>query len=89
MNKYTYDNMSEINGVKKTRVEHYANVLPRWTKFMRIFGEAGTVRTGKDGKVGDVVFSKSGKYNAAAVEAGFNKAITGDFIVAQKTVLKN
>mgnify|MGYP000527412715 CR=1 FL=1 len=43
----------------------------------------------KDGKVGDVVFSKSGKYNAAAVEAGFNKAITGDFIVAQKTVLKN
>ena len=43
----------------------------------------------KDGKVGDVVFSKSGKFNAAAVEAGINKAITGDFIVAQQTVLKN
>ena len=43
----------EINGVKKTRFEHYANILPRWTKFMRTFGEAGTVRTGKDGKVGN------------------------------------
>ena len=39
----------------------------------------------KDGKVGDVVFSK----NAQQVEAGLNKAITGDFIVAQKAVLKN
>ena len=45
--------MVEINGVKKTRVEHYANIIPRWTKFMRTFGEAGTVRTGKDGKVGN------------------------------------
>ena len=36
-------------------------------------------------KVGDVVFSK----NAQAVEAGLNKAITGDFIVAQKSILKN
>jgi hypothetical protein len=39
----------------------------------------------KGGKVGDVVFSK----NAQQVEAGLNKAITGDFIVAQKSVLKN
>jgi len=39
----------------------------------------------KGGKVGDVVFSK----NAQQVEAGLNKAITGDFIVAQKAVLKN
>jgi hypothetical protein len=39
----------------------------------------------KDGKVGDVVFSK----NAQQVEAGLNKAITGDFVVAQKAVLKN
>lgn len=39
----------------------------------------------KGTKVGDVVFSK----NAQSVEAGLNKAITGDFIVAQKSILKN
>ena len=43
----------DINGVKKTQVEHYANILPRWVKHMRTFGKAGTVRTGKDGKIGD------------------------------------
>ena len=43
--------MMEINRVKKTQVEHYANILPRWVKSMRTFDEAGTVRTGKDGKV--------------------------------------
>ena len=42
-----------IDGVKKTRVEHYANILPRWVNHMTTFGEDGTVRTGKDGKVGD------------------------------------
>ena len=41
----------DINVVKKTQVEHYANIIPRWVKHMRTFGEAGTVRTGKDGKV--------------------------------------
>ena len=45
--------MVEINEANKACVEHYANIIPRWVKFMRTFGEAGTVRTGKDGKVGD------------------------------------
>ena len=43
----------EISEVKKMRVEHYANIIPNWVKFMRTFGEDGTVRTGKDGKVGN------------------------------------
>ena len=41
------------DGVKKIRVEHYANILPRWVNHMRTFGKAGTVRTGEYGKVGD------------------------------------
>ena len=44
----------EIDGVKKTCVEHYANIIPRWVKHTRTFGEAGTVRIGKDGKVGNL-----------------------------------
>ena len=43
----------DIDGIKKTWVKHYAKILPRWVNHMRTFGEAGTVRTGKDGKVGD------------------------------------
>ena len=41
----------DINGVRKMCVEHYVNVIPNWVKFVRTFGEAGTVRTGKYGKV--------------------------------------
>ena len=41
----------EINWAKKMRVKYYANVIPNWVKFVRTFGEAGTVRTGKYGKV--------------------------------------
>ena len=41
----------EIDGVKKTRVKHYASLTPNWVKHLRTFGEAGTVRTGNDGKV--------------------------------------
>ena len=45
----------EIDGikVKKTRVKYYAGMLPLWEKYTRTFGKTGTVRTGKDGKVGD------------------------------------
>ena len=43
----------EIDGVKKTCVEHYTSLIPNWVKYMKTFGKAGTIRTGKDGKVGD------------------------------------
>ena len=43
----------ELNGVKKTRVEHYQNLMPNFVQHLRTWGEAGTVKTGKDGKVGD------------------------------------
>ena len=43
----------KINGVKKTRVKHYANILPTWVNHMRTVGEAGTVGTGKGGIVGN------------------------------------
>ena len=34
-------------------MEHYAGKLPNFARFLRAWGEAGTVKTGKDGKVGD------------------------------------
>ena len=43
----------DINGVNKTQIKHYANILPRLINPMRTFGEAGIVRKGKDGKVGN------------------------------------
>ena len=43
----------DIDGVKKTGVKHYANILPRWVNHMRTFGKAGTIRTGTVGKVGN------------------------------------
>jgi hypothetical protein len=43
----------DIDGVKRTQVNHYANVIPSWVKHMRTFDEAATVRTGKDDKVSD------------------------------------
>ena len=34
----------EINGIKKTRIEHYTNKgLPGYARYLRTFGEAGTV----------------------------------------------
>ena len=41
----------EINCMSKTQIEHYGHKIPSWTKQMRTFGEAGTVKIGKKGKV--------------------------------------
>ena len=41
----------EINGVSKARFEHYEHKIPSWTKQMQNFGEAGTVKIRKKGKV--------------------------------------
>jgi hypothetical protein len=35
----------ELEGVMKSRVEHFNGVLPNWTSSLRDFGEAGTVKT--------------------------------------------
>ena len=43
----------EINGVKKTRAEHYNNQLPGFAQHLRTIGEAGTVKIGKNGKIND------------------------------------
>ena len=43
----------EIDGVKKTRVKHYTALIPNWVKHRRTFREAGTVRRGKDGEIGN------------------------------------
>ena len=34
----------EIDGVTKTRVEHWCGELPRWAKALRTWGEAGVVK---------------------------------------------
>jgi hypothetical protein len=35
----------EVNGVQKTRWEHWLGDLPKFTKFLRTWGEAGVVKT--------------------------------------------
>ena len=42
-----------INDVTKTHIEHYGMEMPRFTKYLRTWGEAGTVKSGKNGKLGD------------------------------------
>jgi hypothetical protein len=42
-----------VNGVTKTRWEHVGHSLSSWTKNLWTFGEAGTVKEGKQGKVLD------------------------------------
>ena len=43
----------DLEGVAKTRIEHFQGKLPAFAKHLRTWGEAGTVKMGKDGKVGD------------------------------------
>ena len=43
----------ELDGEKKTRIEHYQGSLPAFANQLRTIGEAGTVRIGKNGKVKD------------------------------------
>ena len=42
-----------LNGEEKTRMEHYGFGIPKFSKYLRTRGEAGTIKTGKDGKGGD------------------------------------
>ena len=49
------DNLIPVtwNGINKTRYEHAGFEIPKFVKYLRTFGEAGIVKNGKDGKVGD------------------------------------
>ena len=49
------DNLIPVtfNGETKTRYEHAGYEIPKFAKYLRTFGEAGIVKNGKDGKVGD------------------------------------
>ena len=35
----------DVNGVQKTRWEHWLGKLPKFTKYLRTWGEAGVVKT--------------------------------------------
>ena len=49
------DNLIPVtwNGITKTRYEHAGFKIPKFVKHLRTFVEAGIVKNGKDGKVGD------------------------------------
>jgi hypothetical protein len=53
MTKLDWLKLVSIKGIKKTRIEHYGLPLPRFAQYLRTWGETGTVRIGKDGKMGD------------------------------------
>jgi hypothetical protein len=42
-----------VNGVTKTRYGHAGLEIPAFVKYLRTFGEAGTVENMKDGMIGD------------------------------------
>jgi hypothetical protein len=39
--------IKEINGSKKTRAEHWGMELPKYAKYLRVWGEAGVVKVKK------------------------------------------
>lgn len=41
-----------LEGVAKSRVEYYCGKIPSFASYLKTFGEAGIVTTGKDGQVG-------------------------------------
>ncbi len=49
------DNLIPVtwNGISKTRYEHAGFKIPKFVKHLRTFGEAGTVKNGKDGNAGN------------------------------------
>ena len=42
-----------INDLTKTCIEHHDMQMPKFTKYLRTWGEAVTVKSGKDGKLCD------------------------------------
>ena len=53
MTKLDWLTVIHLDGVSKTRIEHWGNKVPQFAEHLRTWGEAGTVKTGKDGKSGD------------------------------------
>jgi hypothetical protein len=45
MNKLDWLKLITINKVKKTRIEHYGLPLPKFTQYLRTWGEAGIIKT--------------------------------------------
>ena len=43
----------KIGGEKKTQIKHYRMPIPAWSNSLQTWGEAGMVKTRKDGKIGD------------------------------------
>jgi hypothetical protein len=53
MTKLDWLQLITVNKVKKTRIEHYGLPLPNFTRYLRTWGEAGIIKTGKVRKIGD------------------------------------
>ncbi len=53
MTKLDWLKLITVNEVKKTRIEHYGLPLPNFTRYLCTWGEAGIIKTSKDGKNGD------------------------------------
>ena len=51
MTKLDWLNIAEIDGVIKTRIENFGYGLPKLAQYLRTWREAGTIKTGKVGKL--------------------------------------
>ena len=46
-------NIVTIQNIRRTIIERYKQDLPTWSEVLRTWGEAATVKWGKNGKLGD------------------------------------
>jgi hypothetical protein len=53
MTKLEWLKLITINEVKKTGTKHYGLPLPRFTQYLHTWGEAGIIKTRKDGRTGE------------------------------------
>ncbi len=51
MTKLDWLNIVKIDRVTKTSIEHFGYELPKFAHFLHTCGEAGTIKTGKVGKL--------------------------------------
>ncbi len=78
-----------LNGETKTRWEHASHKLPLWVKNLRTFGEAGTIKEGKKGKVLDrgvtMMFLGYNNYHSGNCYCMYNP-VTSRVVITQDAI---
>jgi hypothetical protein len=78
MTKLDWLKLITINKVKETRIEHYGLPLPKFTQYLRTWGEAGIIKIGKDRKtetqeIMGMFVGYASNHKGTATECGIQK----------------